>query len=70
MRTKNIFWGIVEAGLWYLFTVYFFYSLQNSVNIWITALVLLVLGYLAAFACPLLRNSGAWKNTFGKNENQ
>ncbi|MEK7089008.1 MAG: hypothetical protein AAB913_02670 [Patescibacteria group bacterium] len=68
MKTKNIFWAMVEAGLWYLFAVYFFYSLQNPTDIWTTALVLLVLGYLAAWACPLIRNSGTWKNAFGKNE--
>lgn len=66
MKGKNVFWAVVEAGLWYLTAAFFFYSIQNAVDIWLSALGVIVLGYLAAWACPLLRNTDAWKRTYGQ----
>jgi len=65
MKAKNVFWGIVEAALWYYFayTVLSFIA-DSSGDIRTTALRLLVTGYLAAWACPLLRNTEAWRKTF------
>lgn len=66
MSAKNFLLAVVEAILWYGFLSYALYSLKNPVNLYQSALVLLVLGYLAAWACPLVRNSSGWRRTFDK----
>lgn len=61
MKTFDIFTAIVEAALWYGFIYFGLYSIKNPVNLYESALILLAIAYLASFACPLLRNSGAWR---------
>ncbi len=45
----------VEAIIWYGFICYFLYSIKNSVNIYQSALILLVMAYVAAICCPWTR---------------
>lgn len=70
MKTKDMFLGIVEAGLWFWFAYYFLDSVKNPVNLWQSAAILVVTGYLAAWACPLIRNSDGWRRAFGKNQQE
>lgn len=70
MKAKDIFLGIVEAGLWFWFAYYLLFSIKNPVNLWQSAAILIVTAYLASWACPLLRNSGGWRRAFGKTEQQ
>ena len=66
MRTKDFLLAVVEAVLWYGFIVFALYSVKNPVNLYQSALILLVVGYLAAWACPLVRHSSGWRRTFNK----
>lgn len=66
MKIKDLSLAIVEAGLWLCFIYYLLYSIKNPVDLWESAVILLVTAYLAAWACPLVRNSGSWRRTFGK----
>lgn len=66
MKPKDKFLAVVEAALWYVVTYYTLYSIKNDVNLYQSALIILVLAYLAAWACPLIRHSEPWKRTFGK----
>lgn len=68
MRTKDFFLAITEAILWYIFLYFALYSLKNPVDLRTSALELLVVGYLAAWACPLLRHSDSWKRTFSNKQ--
>ena len=65
MRAKDTVLAVVEAALWYGVIYYAFYSIKNPVDITQSALIILVGGYLAAWACPLIRNSDGWRRTFG-----
>lgn len=66
MKTKNLFLAVVEAILWFTFIYYTLYSIKNDVNIIQSALILLVILYLASWSCPLIRNSEGWRRTWGK----
>ena len=50
----------IEAGIWYVFLYCFLYSIKHKVNLFASAFVLLVLIYIAAFCCPLIRHSDSW----------
>lgn len=65
MNLKNKFFAVVEAVLWYLFAYYAVYAVKNPVHIGLSALVLVVLAYGAAVACPILRNSSGWRRVYG-----
>lgn len=67
MKLKDIILALVEAGLWVWFAYYLLYSLKNPVNLWQSAITLVITGYLAAWACPLIRNSSGWRRAFGKD---
>jgi hypothetical protein len=62
MELKNILFGIVEAMIWYLFLWYFLTTLKKDHNLWLAALVLLVLAYLGFVTCPWIRETRAWQN--------
>ncbi|NOY15238.1 MAG: hypothetical protein GXP43_03405 [bacterium] len=66
MKAETWFWGIVEAVLWYGFIYYLLYSIKNPVELWKSALVLMVLSYLAILACPWFRQTDAWKRLKGE----
>lgn len=66
MRLKNLLLGIVEFALWYWFIYFALYTIKNPVDLVGSALILLVTAYLAAWACPLVRNSDGWRRTWGK----
>ncbi len=66
MTTKNIFWAIIEAVIWYVFICYFLYTTQNPVDIYASGLILLVLAYAGMMACPWVRSTAAWRKMLGK----
>ncbi len=66
MKPKDWFLAIVEAALWYWFTYYLLYSIKNPVELWQSALVLLVTAYLAVLVCPWVRHTDAWRKMTGK----
>jgi len=66
MTLKNKFFAVVEAVLWFLFAWYALYAVKNPVDLPKAALVLVVLAYLAAVACPIFRNSSGWRRAYGK----
>ncbi len=68
MKAKDWFWAIVEAVIWYVFFYYLLYAIKNPVDLWQSALVLLVLVYLGMIACPWVHNTLAWKRMVGKGE--
>lgn len=61
MSGKNWLWTAVEAILWYIFICFFIYVLENDINLYLAALVLLILAYAAAVACPWFRATESWK---------
>ena len=61
MKTKNWFLVIFEAIVWYGFVYYLLYSIKNSVNLYISSLVLLTLIYVGTISCPWFRNTKAFK---------
>lgn len=65
MNLKNKIFAVIEAILWYCFAYYALYAVKNPVDISQSALILVVLVYGAAVACPILRNSSAWRRTYG-----
>ena len=66
MKAGVWFWAIVEAVIWYGFIYYLLYAIKNPVDLWQSALTLLVLAYLGTIACPWVRNSNRWKRMLGK----
>lgn len=68
MRSKDKVLAAVEAILWYAMTYYILYSIKNEVSLYQSAFIILALGYLAAWACPLIRHSDSWKRTFGSRD--
>ncbi len=64
MRGKDAFWGVVEFIVWILFVYYLLYSIKNPVNLWLSAVVLVVLAYVAAIACPIFRATKAFKTVY------
>ena len=68
MKSKDWFWAIVEAVIWYGFIYYLLYAIKNPVGLRQSALVLLVIGYLGTIACPWLRNTEGWRRMLGKKE--
>lgn len=66
MSIKDWFLALVEAALWYVFIYYFLFSIKHDVNLFQSALSLLVIAYLASISCPLVRHSGGWLRAWGK----
>lgn len=66
MSLKDWLLALVEAALWYVFLYYLLFSIKNDVDLFKSALTLLVIAYLASISCPLVRHSGAWLRTWGK----
>jgi len=61
MNSKDWFWAIVEAVIWYGFFYYLLYTIKSPVVLWQSALILLGLAYLGTITCPWVRNTEAWK---------
>jgi len=55
--TKDWVLAIVEAIIWYGFICYFLYSIKNPVNIYQSALILLITAYVASMCCPWIRRA-------------
>lgn len=66
MKAKDAILSIAEAIMWFAFLYYLLFSIKNDVNLVQSAIILLIIGYLGAWACPLIRNSEGWKKTWGK----
>lgn len=66
MKLKNVFWGAVEAVLWYFFAYQALYAVKNPVDLQRSALIIVALAYAAAVACPIFRNSEGWRRVWGK----
>ena len=64
MNTKDKFFGVIEFILWILFVYAILYSIRNPTNIWMSALIIVVLGYCAAIACPMIRQSKAFRQVY------
>ena len=61
MELWELLLGGIEAVIWYLFLWYFLSTLKRERNLWIAALILLVLAYLGFVTCPWIRETEAWK---------
>ncbi len=56
MDSKYWMWSIIEAVIWLIFVYYLLYSIKTpDVNLWASAVILLVLGYAGTLACPWVR---------------
>ena len=61
MELKSLLLGAVEVVIWYFFIWYFLETLERDRNLWVAALILLVLAYLGFVTCPWIRETEAWK---------
>ena len=61
MELKNLLLGVVEAVIWYFFLWFLLDTLKRDRNLWLAALILLVLGYLGFVTCPWIRETEAWR---------
>lgn len=66
MKKSDIFRGIIEAIIWFVFTWYLLYVLKNPVELWSSALILLVLMYAGVLVCPWVRHTIGWRKMIGK----
>ena len=66
MEKGDILRGILEAIIWYVFIYYFLYVLKNPIDLWLAALILLVLMYAGVSVCPWVRNTCGWRRMMGK----
>jgi hypothetical protein len=66
MNVKDWLLAGIETATWYGFIYYMLYSIKNDVNLFISALVLLVLSYVAVLTCPWFRRTKAFKELFEK----
>ena len=64
MNSKDLFWGAIEAIAWILFIYAILYSIKNPVNLWISAIFIVALAYFAAIACPIFRQTKAFKEVY------
>jgi hypothetical protein len=62
MNIKDWILSFVEAALWYCMIYYSLFSIKNPVNLYHSALIILVLVYAATIACPFVRHMQAWKD--------
>lgn len=65
MSVNDWMFAAVDAVLWYAFLYYFLFSVKNSVNLYKSAFILLVLMYAAFIVCPWFRNTPGWIALFG-----
>ena len=61
MEIKQVVLAIAEAIIWYFFFWYLLDTLKRDRNLWMAALVLLVLFYLGFVTCPWIRETDAWR---------
>ena len=66
MKKIDLLRGILEAGIWYVFIYYLLYVLENSVELWSAALILLALMYAGIFVCPWIRYTDGWRRMMNK----
>ncbi|MAT68746.1 MAG: hypothetical protein CMJ58_04410 [Planctomycetaceae bacterium] len=63
MSTWHILLGVLEAIVWYFFIWYLLTTLRaKERNLWLAALVLLLLAYAGFVLCPWLRHTELWQN--------
>ena len=65
MISKIIGW-IIEVAIWYLFFFIILFSCRNTVNIGVTAFVLVLVGSLGIFANPLTRHLSIWNKVLDR----
>jgi hypothetical protein len=61
MKLMDKVLGLVEAVLRGISIYYFLFCIKNDVNLIQSTVILLVLAYAAAFACPWFRHTAAFK---------
>ena len=61
MKLMDKVLALVEAVLRGISIYYFLYCIKHDVDLVQSSVILLVLAYAAAFACPWLRHTSAWK---------
>ncbi|MBR9679831.1 MAG: hypothetical protein GOU99_02145 [Candidatus Altiarchaeota archaeon] len=66
MNKQDWLWTGVEAIVGYGFIYYALYSIKNPVNLYASALTLLVLCYVGILACPWFRQTKAFKELLEK----
>ena len=65
MNTKDWLLAGFEAIVWYGFIYYLIYAIKNPVNLYTSALILLVLAYIGTISCPWFRRTKAFKELIG-----
>ncbi len=66
MKKSILFWGVIEAVIWYGFIYYLLYAIKNPIELWLSSAILLALMTLGTMACPWVHNSDAWLRMMGK----
>jgi len=66
MNSKDWVLTIVEAVVWYVFILYTLYAIKNPVDLYVGALVLLILAYIGTISCPWFRRTKAFKELVKK----
>ncbi len=65
MESKDWFFAVVEVVICYFFIYYLLSSIKGGVvNLWVDALVLVVLAYLGTIISPWFRKTNAWRRLF------
>lgn len=58
ITTAHLILGALELVVWYSFLVYLIHTIKReTVNIWTSSAILLVLFYLGSALCPWLRHT-------------
>lgn len=64
MKMRDKILAVVEAAAWYGVVFSALYSIKHDVNLFVSALIILVLMYLAGTSCPIVRHTQAWKDAW------
>ena len=65
MNIKDWLLAGVEVVVWYGFIYYALYSIKNPVNLFVSALILLVLAYLGTILCLRVMRTKTFKELLG-----
>jgi hypothetical protein len=66
MDIKNTYYFVIATLAIYLFIYYTLISIKYDLNLYFSALILLVLLYIGIFTCPLIREGECFKSFFKK----
>ena len=63
MSAWHVLLSVAEAAVWYLFIWYGLSTIRaKERNLWLAALILLLLAYAGILLCPWLRHTEFWQN--------